>query len=120
MGVLSSSDCQSEPSLQLLCYLIIPLEGLEVMVIIYSILVTRVWYHSNLAISKLACENIRFSSLFAAGERRNGKNSQVFYLGSQGLKDGYTNKTFGEPFGIPDIFPGVPGPPSWWPKLINQ
>ena len=39
MGVLSSSDCQSEPSLQLICYLIIPSKGLEVMVIICYILV---------------------------------------------------------------------------------
>ena len=92
-------------------------EGSEVMVIICSILVARVWYHSE---QKLACENIRFSSLFAAGGRRNGKGSEVFYLGCQGLKDGHTNKTFGEPFGLPNILAGVPGPPSWWRKLINQ
>ena len=42
MGVLSSSDCQSVPCLQLLCYLIIPSKGLEVMVIICYILVARV------------------------------------------------------------------------------
>ena len=68
---------------------------------------------------KLACENIRFSSLFAVGVRRNGKGSQVFYLRCQGLKDGHTNKSFGESFGLPNILAGVPGPPSWWPKLIN-
>ena len=68
MGVLSSSDCQSESSLQLLCYLIIPLEGLEVMVIIYSILVTRVWYHSNLAISKAKTSVSPRSSPLERGE----------------------------------------------------
>ena len=61
MGVLSSSDCQSVPCLQLLCYLIIPSESLEVMVIIFL-------YFSGLSLisfrfsnfkQKLACENIR-------------------------------------------------------------
>ena len=121
MGVLSSSDCQSVPCLQLLCYLIIPSESLEVMVIIFL-------YFSGLSLisfrfsnfkQKLACENIRFPSLFAAGVRRNGKGSQVSYLGCQGLKYGHTNKSFGEPFGLPNILAGVPGPPNWWPKLIN-
>ena len=42
MGVLFSLVCQSAPSLQLLYYLIIPSEGLEVMVIIWPILVARV------------------------------------------------------------------------------
>ena len=41
---------------------------------------------------KLVCEKIRFSSLFAAGARRNGKGSQVFYQGCQGLIKRWSHK----------------------------
>ena len=34
--------------------------------------------------------------------------------------DGRPNKIFREPVGLPNILAGVPGPPSWSPKLINQ
>ena len=48
--------------------------------------------------------------------------SQAFYLGCPGLKDldGCPNKLFREPFDLPNILAGVPGPPRWSPKLINQ
>ena len=90
MGVLSSSDCQSVPCLQLLCYLIIPSEGLEVMVIIllYFSGPSLISFRFSNFKHKLACENIRFSSLFAAGVRRNGK-------------------------GLPSILPAVLRPKRW-------
>ena len=40
--------------------------------------------------------------------------SPTFQLGNPGLKDGRQSKIFGE------ILAGVPRPPSWLPKLINQ
>jgi len=31
-----------------------------------------------------------------------------------------SKENYREPFGLSNILAGVPGPPSWWPKLIDQ